>query len=447
MTQVAETVLHTYPASLGQRIWVRHYLNRSGREPLSWTLPLILRGALDREALLKAVFAVIQRHEILRTTLHQTAEQTIQKVHGSSHDSVEVLDLSNHPKPENHCADIIGAEVEINRGPLFQVKVVKVGEETHFLAISAYEAICDGPSRHILLREISHAYSSLAHSSALPTSPVLQYGQFALWQAKQMGLPYIRQQGDYWRRQWREFPEYELGLLTKEGRERSFLGTQIYLSCSGQCRQAVATIAAQREATLFMVLLATVCSACSLYTRQKYIILGSTGDYREQQEFGETIGLFTSTLRFCIEISDDPPFVEVIDRCRAAALEAYRNQDFPLELAIHEIQPERNFYSHPPFQVKLVLQEQKQALVSLPDLQVDVAPPVRIQARYDLVIALSDDGQSFSVAITYDRLRLQPRKVEAFAFQWRSIVLHSTKHPHFRISELGELTSMVPAGS
>ena len=115
-------------------------------------------------------------------------------------------------------------------------------------------------------------------------------------------------------------------------------------------------ISHEKEASLYMILLAAFDVLLSRYSGQEDIAVGSPIANRNRKEIEGLIGFFVNTLVMRTDLSGNPTFFELIDRVRKIALDAYANQDLPFEHLVEVLQPERDMSRSPLIQIVFALQ-------------------------------------------------------------------------------------------
>ncbi|MGY2063676.1 condensation domain-containing protein, partial [Nocardia gipuzkoensis] len=155
----------------------------------TYTMPLALRlhGPLDTDALRRAIAVVVDRHDSLRTSIELRDGIPVQVVGDAGpvpFDVVERADLD----PERPEADAVARVEQFSRtlfdlsGSLFEVLLVRLGDEEALFAVAMHHVISDGWSLGVFASELMNAYGALVEGRA-PALPELtvQYPDYAQW--------------------------------------------------------------------------------------------------------------------------------------------------------------------------------------------------------------------------------------------------------------------------
>ena len=105
-----------------------------------------------------------------------------------------------------------------------------------------------------------------------------------------------------------------------------------------------------------MTLLAAFQCLLYRYTQHDDIAVGSLIANRNQIQIERLIGMFANTIVLRTDLSGDPTFSEVLWRVRQVTLDAYRNQDLPIEEILQVLQVSRSMDRNTLFQVMFILQ-------------------------------------------------------------------------------------------
>ena len=105
-----------------------------------------------------------------------------------------------------------------------------------------------------------------------------------------------------------------------------------------------------------MTLLAAFQCLLYRYTEHDDVAVGSLIANRNQIQIERLIGMFANTIVLRTDLSGDPTFSEVLRRVRQVTLDAYRNQDLPIEEILQSLHVSRSLDRNTLFQVMFILQ-------------------------------------------------------------------------------------------
>lgn len=357
---------------------------------------LELRGRLNVEALASALMAVVERHEILRTTYDEEDGRPVQVVGAASRITIARIDLAHEPDPQGAVRRAAVAEsrkpFNLRTGPVVRATLLSLGPERHVLLFTMHHIASDGWSLGVLVGELAAGYraacSGMSPASVLPPL-ACQYADYAAWQRSRLDGAELERLLAPWKRRLHRYPP-ELRLPTDRPRPtaQSFRGGSVEFQVPHSTVDALRAIASERRATLFMALLAGFGALLSRLSGQDDLVIGTPIAGRTRPEIEPLIGFFVNTLALRVDASGTPGFGELVDRAREVTLEAYEFQALPFERLVDELQPERDLGRNPLFQVMLALQNAPFTPPNLPGLEVAPLEFGRTTAQFDLVLDL-----------------------------------------------------------
>ncbi|WP_239137298.1 condensation domain-containing protein, partial [Dactylosporangium siamense] len=143
-----------------QRLWFLHQLEP---DSLEYNTPMTvpLDGALDVDALVGALTALVTRHEVLRTRLVVDADGVPwQLIDPASRFDLPMVEIAAEDVDAWLTADA-AALFDLATGPLFRATLLRVAADRHVLAIAMHHVISDEWSTGVLLRELEALYSGM----------------------------------------------------------------------------------------------------------------------------------------------------------------------------------------------------------------------------------------------------------------------------------------------
>ena len=425
-----------------QRLWFLDQL-LAGSPVYNMPTAFRLSGSLDVYCLERSLNAVIGRHEVLRTIIENVEGKPLQIVAEAPFKLV-LHDLSLRPEAERaaEASRLLAQEAQrpfnLARDLMLRATLVKLGNEEHILLVVLHHIASDGWSMGILMRELSHFYEAeiIGRPSSLPELPI-QYVDFAEWQREWLQGKVLDDQLDYWKRQLAGAPT-RLDLPTDRPRPavQTFRGASRQMELSPQLTQGLKALSLQERASLFMTLLAAFQVLLFRYTGQDDVVLGSPIAGRNRGEVEDLIGFFVNTLALRTDLSGNPTFLDLLQRVREVALEAYEHQDLPFERLVEDLQAERSLSHNPLFQVMFILQNAPGSPLKLPGIQANRVRLVTETAHFDLSMSITERGPRLVARLSYSTDLFEDATIERMLGHFEVLLAGIVKHPEKRISDL-----------
>ncbi|HEY0735908.1 MAG TPA: condensation domain-containing protein, partial [Herpetosiphonaceae bacterium] len=403
-----------FPLSFGQqRLW---FLDQLMPDDLSYVIPLAVRlsGRLNHDALNRSLRALIQRHEILRTTFAQGADlQPVQVIAPPQPESVVVpqIDLRDWPLSERHALAQRRATSEIRQafnlatGPLLRSTLLRLDDDEHWLILAMHHIISDQWSLGVLIRELGILYQ--AYAANPPADPVLpelpiQYADYAVWLRDQLHGEVLDQHLGYWRQQLADLPLLEL--LTDFPRPPVYTssGATYPVELPLDISTTLHELSQRESATLFMALLAAFNVLLHRWSGQTDIVIGSPIANRNHTATEGLIGFLINTLALRVDLDGNPTFRELLARVRRVCLDAYRHQDLPFEMVVDAVQTRRDRSRNPLFQVSFVLLNAPMEPLQLPEISLSPLELERGATQFDLSLSMIETPAGLRGRLEYN---------------------------------------------
>lgn len=187
------------PATEAQtRFWLLDRV-QPGETSFDLNIRLNMEGPLDVDALKAAANLVTERHEILRTTLEEQDGEVWQIVHPRG-----TLDFqysrSESPSPDlEMLRDGEPQAFSLTKGPLFQIRLLEIAPERHWLVIVLSHAIADGWSSGLFLEELRRAYEQCHSGDQNSLQPPVQFSEYAESERALLEGPESGRRVEWWR--------------------------------------------------------------------------------------------------------------------------------------------------------------------------------------------------------------------------------------------------------
>jgi len=429
-----------------QRLW---FIEKAGLSSNAYNIPLTLHlvGNLDEVALQQSLNHIIARHEILRTTFSPINGKPVQVIKPTFEVLLPKKDLSGLTlsQQKKQLQQLLQKEnkqlFNLEVDPPMRVLLFKLGTTEYILQITFHHIASDGWSLTVFAKELSAHYTAAVKDqpSPLPELPI-QYADFALWQRKYLQGQTLQKQLDYWKEKLQELPQLQLPTDHLRSAVQSFKGAGLPISLPAPLSSKLEQLTQQQGVTLFMALLAVFKVLLYRYTSQEQIAVGVPIANRNRQEIEGLIGFFVNSLVIYTDLGGEPSFLEVLNRVRQTALDAYSHQDLPFEKLVEELQPERSLSQNPLFQVMFAVQQTEVAKPSftLPNLEVGwyQGTGAEMTVRMDLELNLWQEGDKIQGFCAYNRDLFEAETISRMLSHYQNLLTAVVENPSQPISLL-----------
>nr|WP_276510167.1 non-ribosomal peptide synthetase [Longimicrobium terrae] len=427
-----------------ERLWFLHRLGQGGSAYNIYT-GMRLHGTLDAVALERALGEVVRRHEALRTVFHEVdgiARQVVTPFAGFTlpGDDFSELDAAERDaRLRARVSEVAGSVFDLERGPLLAARLVRMGDGDHALLLCVHHIVTDGGSLQLILDEAWTLYDAWSRGNPSPLKePLLQYGDWAVWQRAQSQRDAETKHLGYWRDRLAGAPEL-LELPADHSRPPlpSFRGARVPVNVSADAAERLRELARAEGATLYMVVLAGFKLLLGRYSGADDIVVGTPIAGRTRSEVEQVVGLFMNTLVLRTDMSGDPTFRELVGRVRETVLGGYEHQDVPFERVIAELRPERSLSHSTLFQVLFQLDTAGEGGVpSFGGVQVHQMPREADTAKLDLALMLHAHAGGITGGLQYSTDLFERGKASRMMEHLERLLEQAAAFPDRRVSRL-----------
>ena len=365
-------------------------------------------GAYNHAALEYALSEIVRRHAIWRTAFVEVEGELIQQVASARPMTLALIDISHLPDGEREAEALrlatedARAPIAFDRAPLFRARVVKLGEEEHRLYLTLHHIIFDGVSIYrTLVPELAALVAAYEAGQPSPLAePVLQYADYAAWQAGQTDPAAISRQIEHWRAELVEpLPRLEVAGDRPRPRLPTHAGSMEVFELSGELIDRLKELARAEGATLYMVLLAAYKAMLFRYTGDTDIIVGGVTDTRRRPELQALMGYFLNTMALRSRPQADTPFRDYLASVKRSVIGALGASDVPFDRLVRALDIKRGSGTHPLFNTLFSIEPPVDPFPEGWDLtQMDVVVGA---AKYDLYLELDERPEGMAGRFLY----------------------------------------------
>jgi amino acid adenylation domain-containing protein len=442
-------VQQAHPVSFAQqRLW---FLDQLEPGSSAYNLPFAIRvtGNLNLDAFRRALQAIVQRHESLRTTFAAVDGEVMALV-AAVPAPIEAPLVSLEHLPEHQREDralVIAAEegqrsFDLSAGPLLRNLLVRLSPTQHVLVLTMHHIATDGWSMGVLFREIGAFYRAFS-SDREPDLPALptQYGDFARWQRESVAEDLTARQLEYWRQALSGAPAvFDLPSDRQRLAVQTHRGSRHSVNLDEGLASGLAQFSRSEQVTLFITLLAAFETLLWRYTGVSDFVLGTPLAGRGDVDLEPLIGVFVQTAPLRANLGGNPTFRDLLHRVRETTFDAMA-RDVPFERIVQDLRPERSLSRTPLFQVMFILHNTPRHSMDLPGLQFDELDFDPGLAKFDLTLEVREhELDGLYCAWEYSTDLFDHDRIVRMAENFETLLRGIIAAPSSRLSELPILT-------
>ncbi|HYQ68252.1 non-ribosomal peptide synthetase [Actinophytocola sp.] len=442
-----------HPLSPAQRrLWFLHE-HAPGSE---YNLPKALRfaGELDVRALRLALTALVERHEILRTSFPVHQDEPVQLVWRPAPVDLELTDLSASPDPHADLDTLLHAEAavvfDLARRPPLRLVLARLGPREHVLVLNMHHLLTDDWSNEILLSELAEHYrAEVSHESARLAPLPLRYTDFARWQRQRLTPEAEERQLSFWRNRLSGLRPFALPADRARPARRSTAGAAHEIHLAPGATAHLVEFARTRRVTLFTTLVAACQLVHSRIAGDPDVAIGTVQAGREQTEFADVAGFFVDTLVIRSTVDEELSFAGLLGHVRETVLEAIDHAELTFERVVRALAPERDLTGLPLVRTMVVLQNAPARRRDFPGLSTEEVEMPMITANFDLTTEFRLVGDRLRVLVNYSTELYDRTTVERYADQLADVLSTVVSEPDrpLRTMPLTVSPTMPPAAA
>ena len=432
-----------------RRLWFLEQLN-PGLPIYNESEAVRFRGELNVDAMEQALNAIIERHEILRSTIQMIDGQPMALVHENWPLDLKKIDLSALAPAQRQ------AEVErlliaeprrlyhLEVEPGIRATLLRLGPQEHVFILLMHHLVCDWSSEGVFWRELSALYRAFSRGEPpnLTTLPI-QHGDYAAWQQEHVARTNFAEDLAFWEENLRGAPEL-LELPTDRPRPRtiSYRGGKQRFRIDRVLANALRDCSRQEKTTLFTVFAAVLNTLLYRYSGQEDILLGIPMADRDRPELQPLIGFLLHIGVLRTKFSGEMTFRELLAAVQKGVLGLYGHRTVPFDQVVSKIQPERNLSYAPLVQVMFNWRDRDQLLtfIGMDGLAVESLLAETKTSKFDLVLLLTDCGDDILVEMEYSADLFDDSRIERMFGHYQKLLEAATTNPDRRLAELTILT-------
>ncbi|MFB6362817.1 amino acid adenylation domain-containing protein, partial [Paenibacillus elgii] len=402
---------------------------------------LQLKGKLDVERLEQVCRELINRHEALRTSFEWIGQEPVQKIHSKAPFRLACTEIGSRggESEASRMQTMFRAFVrpfDLGQAPLFRAELVRLSDSRHILMVDMHHIIADGTSMEILASDFTQLY----HGAELPPLRI-QYKDYAVWLNDWVQRGNMREKEEYWLNVFSdEVPLLNMPTDFQRPPIQTFEGERYFFQADRELAEKLTQFAAQRNTTLFMVLLSAYNVLLHKYSGQDDIVVGSPVAGRSHADLERIMGMFVNTLVLRNRPSTGKPFKQLLLEVQENALEAFKHQDYPMEELMEKLELRRDLSRNPMFDTMFSLEKIDSAGLQTGDLTIRPYSADAGIAKVDLTLTAESNKEELAFRFEYCRKLFRRETIARMSGHYLRILQAVAEHPDLRIGDLDMVT-------
>lgn len=435
-TFVEKTAEKEYiPLSSSQKRIFLHMAQTASETAYNQTIAFQVDGYLDVDKV-KGVFQqLVDRHQILRTSICTIHGIPMQEIKTNVKIDLEIYKCTEE-NVTNRMNEFI-RKFDISEPPLFRVGVLAISERKNIIIIDVHHIIADEASVTILLNEFSILYSG-------GTLPIQEYDYFDYIQGEDNAANdfLLQKQAKYWKKRFSEPVSPYILPQVADLKTKTVTQEAVHFNINVDTTESLKKLSYENNTTLFTVLLAVYNILLFRYNATEDIVVSIPVAGRNTIEQKKMLGLFINMLPILSHINSEMSFQDMIMEVRSSVLQALDHQDMPFEQIVEEIQGHNHADRSSLFNLLFVLQIMNHTTPQVSELLFKRYDVGANNTAYDLAMEAMEEEDGIHFICKYNPLRLNQEFVQDLATHYLAIVKQLVVDPNSLILDFPILTDL-----
>lgn len=416
-----------------------------------------IRGPLNVSVIQRSLLAIVERHEILRTTFTMRDGTPAQIIRPFTIAPLTTADLSTEANPiravNKRLNELQHQGVNTQGDDLFHVFLFTLSDSEYRLVIRFHHLLYDATSLKIFYKELNENYNSLLHKDSLvERKPISQVIDFAQRQRNRFSNNPRKTSSseDWWIEHWTNNPaakrlKIPARRLTRIKKHSTKTPTFFERSISPELLEGVKALNAQHGATEYTILMAAFVSLLYAHGNRKALTIATYYSDRSETTVQQSIGFFINLLAFRFNFVGKQTGLSIIKNCKNILSNCAIHQELPYEMLIKKLVA----LGHKPPKIDVIFQK-------IPSLKNSLTLSQLQNDRWEsegthnntwglTVDILESDNGSLSARFRFDPYRYQPPKVEQLLEQYLVVLEHIVTSPEGQIPDFKKFKFSWPA--
>ncbi len=347
------TYSHVFPATEAQlEIWLSSKQSIEANCAYNEIASLRFAGALDSEALKKALQLLIDRHDSLRSTFSNDGLQM--RVWRKQELSVEFVDWCDEPDDQvefhrlNLLQDQACTPFDLENGPLFRAVLQKVNSTTFWLTFAAHHVVLDGWSLSVLVRDLGQLYNEETGAASSLVSVAPSYREYSTAMDRYFKSADAEADKRFWSEQFEDqVPILDLPTSKHRPALRTYFARRYDHHINAQVVKSLRKLGGKSGCSIFNTMLTAFNVFVARISNCHDFCVGVPTAGQMAMDQPDLIGHCVNTMPLRVQIDTDKSFTDQLKVTRSQMLDAFEHQRYSFGKILTDVAPPRD-PSRPP---------------------------------------------------------------------------------------------------
>jgi amino acid adenylation domain-containing protein len=390
-----------------ERLWFAEQL-RPGDPTYHVPALLRFRGDLDLAALARALQALVDRHEALRTTFPTVDGGPQRRIHATI-----TLEIERHAlRVEDFAGAFARRPFDLSEGPLLRAALLFLDRDDHALVLVLHHLAADAATVSLLLSELAALHE--AFSAGLPSplpAPTLHVADHAAWQRATLTGDRLAALLGYWTARLAGLAPLDLPADRPPSARPSSTAAALPIAVPAPLTAALTALARETSTTLAMVLLAGFALLLARLGGRSDLAVGIPASGRDVVGTDTLAGTFVNTVVVRITMDPTEDLRAYLAAVRASALGAHAHDELPFERLVAALPLAREPGRMPLIQAMLLVHTTPPPVIHAAGIEAIPLDLLPGSALCDLTLALRPGAAGLTGSLTYDPDRFDPQTI------------------------------------
>lgn len=395
---------------------------------------IIIREKVEQRKIEDIINTLAINHEIFRTSYHLVDNEVMQTINDDYK-----IPIHDYGKVDSELKNLLPQFIKpfnLEEGEVLRIGLAFNGEETYVL-VDMHHIIADGISINVFFDEFIMLYLDKPIEK-----PRIQYKDYAKWYNNRLRSHELDVQKDYWLNVFKDtVPMMTLPSDFERRGELTNSGKSIKLKINKALTKKIESICEKTDTTMYMVLVSIYTLLLYKYTGKNSIVIGTPISGRTHKDLERSMGMFVNTLPIKNEIYGQMTFLELLNKVKEKAIEAYQNQEYPFEELVEALNLTRDSSRNPLFNTMFSLEHQEDKNMNFEHLSIRTYEHRNDISKFDLTLEATYKSYEIEINIEYSDELFKRETIERLKTHFLNLMNNISDSLNRNVADIEMLSS------